>query len=605
MPKFDVSKSDLEGLIGKSFTVEEWEDLFLYAKCELDDVWEENGEIYFKADSKDTNRPDLWSAEGIARQIRWALGIEKGLPGYNVEKSDVTVYVDEKLKDIRPYGVYAIVEGLKLDEEALKQMINLQEKVALTFGRRRREVAIGVFDFDRVKPPLYYRAAEKTEKFVPLGFTEELTLEEILEKHEKGREYGHLIKDKPYYPLLVDSEDKVLSMPPVINSEITGRVTTETKNVFVDVTGWDLRKIMLALNVVVTALAERGGKIRSVKVVYPQNIDVYEASVIIEDLLGKHKPEDVWIKGMLDWPVVDTPDLTPKSFEVELDYIRKLAGLELSDGEIKELLERMMYEVKLEDGKAKLLYPAFRDDIMHARDVLEDVLIAYGYNEIEPEEPRLAVQGRGDKFVEFEDAVRELMVGYGLQEVMTFNLTNREAQYSKMHLPCAEHPDECSNYFNHPPSELVEIENPISPKWSALRNWLLPSLLDFLSQNTHEEYPQKIFEVGKATLIDEGRETKTVSESKLAVALAHPRVTFTEAKEVLDSVMRHLGFEYELEEVEHPSFIPGRVGKIVVRGKAIGIIGEVHPTVLGNWGLEMPVATFELFLRPLYTEPYL
>ena len=568
MPKFDVSKSDLEGLIGKSFTVEEWEDLFLYAKCEMDDVWEENGETYFKADSKDTNRPDLWSAEGIARQIKWALGLRKGLPKYEVEKSDVTVYVDERLKEIRPYGVYTIVEGLHLDEEALKQMINLQEKVALTFGRRRREVAIGIFDFDRVKPPIYYRAAEKSEKFIPLGFEEELTLEEILEKHEKGKEYGHLIRDKPYYPLLVDSEGKVLSMPPIINSEVTGRVTTETKNVFVDVTGWDLNKVMLALNVVVTALAERGGKIKSVKVVYPD----FE---------------------------VETPDLTPKSFEVELGYIRKLAGLELSDEEIKDLLERMMYGVELEDGKAKLLYPAFRDDIMHARDVLEDVLIAYGYNEIEPEEPKLAVQGRGDKFIEFEDAVRELMVGFGLQEVMTFNLTNREAQYGKMGLEYGK------DYFNHPPAELVEIENPISPKWSALRVWLIPSLLDFLSQNTHEEYPQRLFEVGKATLIDESRETKTVSESKLAVALAHPRVTFTEAKEILDSVMHHLSFSYELEEVEHPSFIPGRVGKIVVDGKVIGIIGEIHPAVLENWGLEMPVAAFELFLAPLYSEPYL
>lgn len=568
MPKFNVSKRDLEGLVRKSFTVEEWENLLLYAKCELDDVWEENGEIYFKADSKDTNRPDLWSAEGIARQIRWALGFDKSLPRYGVGKSDVTVYVDGKLRDIRPYGVYAIVEGLHFDEEALKQMINLQEKVALTFGRRRREVAIGIFDFDKVKPPIYYRAAEKTEKFIPLGFEEELTLEEILEKHEKGKEYDHLIKDKPYYPLLVDSEGKVLSMPPIINSETTGRVTTETRNVFVDVTGWDLNKVMLALNVVVTALAERGGKIKSVKVVYPD----FE---------------------------IETPDLTPKSFEVEFDYIRKLSGLELGDEEIKELLQRMMYSVELEDGRAKLLYPAFRDDIMHARDVLEDVLIAYGYNEIEPEEPKLAVQGRGDTFVEFEDAVRELMVGFGLQEVMTFNLTNREAQYGRMNLEFGR------DYFRNPPAELVEIENPISPKWSALRAWLLPSLLDFLGQNTHEEYPQRLFEVGKATLIDKGRETKTVSESKLAVVLAQPRVTFTDAKEILDSVMRHLGFDYELEEIEHPSFIPGRVGKIIVNGETIGVIGEIHPVVLEKWGIEMPVVSFELFLKPLYTGPYL
>ncbi len=554
MPKFDVSKDDLERLVGESFTVEEWEDLFLYAKCELDDVWEEDGKVYFKADSKDTNRPDLWSAEGIARQIKWALGKARGLPKYEVEESGVEVYVDERLSDIRPYGVYAIVEGLTFDEEALKQMINLQEKVALTFGRRRREVAIGIFDFDKVRPPIYYRAANKDEKFIPLGFKEELTLEEILEKHEKGREYGHLIRDKSYYPLLVDSEGNVLSMPPVINSELTGRVTEKTRNVFVDVTGWDLKKIMLALNVVVTALAERGGKIKSVKVVYKD----FE---------------------------IQTPDLTPKSFEVELEYIKKLAGVELSDEEIKELLEKMFYEVKLVDGKAKVRYPAFRDDIMHPRDILEDVLIAYGYNEIEPEEPELVVQGKGDEFIDFENAVRELMIGFGLQEVMTFNLTNKEAQFTKMNLPYGD---------------LVEIENPISPKWSALRKWITPSLMEFLSLNTHEEYPQRIFEVGRATLIDESRETKTISESKLAVAIAHPRVTFTEAKEILDSVMRHLGAQYRIEEIEHSSFIPGRAGKILVGNIEVGIIGEIHPQVLENWGVEMPVAVFEIFLRPFY-----
>ncbi len=566
MPKFDVSKSDIERLVGKTFSVDEWGDVLLYSKCELDNVREEHGEVYLKIDSKDTNRPDLWSAEGVARQIKWALGMRLGLPEYEVKGSGVAVYVDEKLRDIRPYGVYAVVKDLKLDEEALRQMINLQEKTALTFGRRRREVAIGIFDFDRIKPPIHYRAAEKTERLIPLGLDEELTLEEILERHEKGREYGHLIRDKPYYPLLVDSEGNILSMPPIINSELTGRVTEETKNVFIDVTGWNLNKVMLALNVIATALAERGGRIRSVKVVYSD----FE---------------------------IETPDLTPKEFEVDLNYMRKLAGLDLSGVEIKGLLERMMYDVRLEGGKAELLYPAFRDDVMHARDVLEDVLIAYGYNDIEPEEPKLAVHGRGDRFIDFEDAIRELMIGFGLQEVMTFNLTSRGTQYERMRL------DFGRDYISNPPAELVEIENPVSPKWSALRAWLIPSALDFLSQNTHEEYPQKIFEVGKATIIDENNETKTKSESKLVVALAHPRVTFTEAKEILDSLMRHLGVGYEIEEVEHPSFIPGRVGGVLVKGTTTGIIGEIHPEVLERWGIEMPVAVFEVFLRPLYTEP--
>ncbi|MCD6140258.1 MAG: phenylalanine--tRNA ligase subunit beta [Thermococcus sp.] len=555
MPKFDVAKHDLERLVGKEFTVEEWEDLFLYAKCELDDIWEHEGKIYFKADAKDTNRPDLWSAEGIARQVRWALGMVRGLPRYDIEESDVIVYVDEKLKDIRPFGVYAVVEDLELDEEALKQIIQLQEKVALTLGRKRKEVAIGTFDFDKLRPPFYYKAVEpKKIEFVPLNCEREMSAEEILEEHEKGKEYGHLIKGRPYYPLLVDSEGNVLSMPPIINSETHGKVTEETKSIFIDITGWHLETIMLALNVIVTALVERGGKIRSVRVIY----------------------KDFELK---------TPDLTPKEFEVDLNYIKRLAGVELTDKDIKDLLERMMYEVDFVDRRAKLRYPAFRNDIMHSRDVLEDVLIAYGYNNIEPEEPELAVQGGGDDFVDFENAIRDLMVGFGLQEVMTFNLTNKEAQFDKMNIP---------------EEDIVEIENPISQKWSALRRWLLPSLMEFLGQNTHEEYPQRIFEVGKVTLIDESRETKTISESKLGVAIAHPKVTFTEAKEILDSVLRHLGAEYAIREIEHGSFISGRAGEIIVGGRKVGIIGEIHPQVLENWGVEMPVAAFEIFLRPFY-----
>lgn len=336
-------------------------------------------------------------------------------------------------------------------------MINLQEKVVFIFGRRRREVVIGIFDFDKVKLLIYYCVVEKIEKFVFFGYDEEMMFEEIFEKYEKGREYGYLIKDKFYYFFFVDSEGKVFLMLLVINFEIIGRVIIEIKNVFVDIIGWDLNKVMFVFNVVVIVFVECGGKIKSVKVVY------------------------------LDFEI-EILDLMLKEFEVEFDYIRKLVGFELSDGEIKEFFERMMYEVEFENRRVKFCYLVFCDDIMYVRDVFEDVFIVYGYNEIELEELKLVVQGRGDKFIEFEDVVREFMVGFGLQEVMMFNLMNREVQYDRMNFFCGEYQEECWDYFNYLFVEFVEIENLISLKWLVLRNWFILSLFDFLSQNIYEEY---------------------------------------------------------------------------------------------------------------------
>lgn len=228
------------------------------------------------------------------------------------------------------------------------------------FGRRRREVVIGIFDFDKVKLLIYYCVVEKIEKFVFFGYDEEMMFEEIFEKYEKGREYGYLIKDKFYYFFFVDSEGKVFLMLLVINFEIIGRVIIEIKNVFVDIIGWDLNKVMFVFNVVVIVFVECGGKIKSVKVVY------------------------------LDFEI-EILDLMLKEFEVEFDYIRKLVGFELSDGEIKEFFERMMYEVEFENRRVKFCYLVFCDDIMYVRDVFEDVFIVYGYNEIELEELKLVV----------------------------------------------------------------------------------------------------------------------------------------------------------------------------------------------------------------------
>jgi phenylalanyl-tRNA synthetase beta chain len=229
-----------------------------------------------------------------------------------------------------------------------------------------------------------------------------------------------------------------------------------------------------------------------------------------------------------------------------------------------------------------VLVPFYRIDVMHEVDLIEDIATAYGYNNIEPVWRELATTGKAKPDQNFIDVARELMVGSGYQEILTYTLTNQQTLFAKM---------------NAPKSELVEIANPKVATMTCLRNWLLPSIMEFLSCNQSVEFPQRIFELGKVTLIDRQKETKTRDEEWLSAATAHPNANFSEIKSVLDGFLMNLGIEWAIKETNHPSFIEGRAGKVIVNGVEIGIIGEVNPMVLEAWKLENPIAAFEINLK--------
>jgi phenylalanyl-tRNA synthetase beta chain len=553
MPTIEASYQDLCELIGKKIEIERLKELVNFAKCEIDAI---DGDI-LKIEAKDTNRPDLWSSEGIAREIRSRV-FKPEFPEYKVKKSEVVVEVDEKVARVRPYTVCAVVKNLKINHTFLSQMIQLQEKIAGTLGRNRKEVAIGVYDYDKIKPPIKFTTVEPEGiKFIPLDFSEKMTPREILEKHPKGKEFGHLLKGKKEYPIFIDARNEVLSLPPIINSEYSGKVTEETKNVFIECSGFSFKFLMPALNVMVTAMAERGGEIFSVKVVYPDK-------------------------------TIFTPDLTPKKAFVDVDYVNKISGLKLSLSEICKLLEKANYKILKKGKKIEVLYPSYRSDIMHQRDVVEDVIISYGYNRIKPEPLKIKTKGEISKAEIRNEKIANIMVSLGFQEILSYTLTNKANLFQKMNLK---------------EEKIAEIENIVSENWCVFRNWLLPGLMEFFSNNQHVEYPQKIFEVGNVVLIDEKEETRTKDVMKLAVAIADSRVSYDDIVAVLDAFMCLAKIKYKLEKTEHPSFIQGRVAKILVRGKQIGIIGEISPEVLENWKLEMPVAAFEVEVENIFNEP--
>jgi phenylalanyl-tRNA synthetase beta chain len=549
MPIVEFYLKDLQKLLKKKITIKELEEAVLFVKGEVEAV---EGDI-IKLDIKDTNRPDIWSIEGIARELRSHLG-KGGLQKYKMRKSGIKMIVDKKVERVRAKTVGAVVKGLRFDDYFIKQIIQLQEKIHQTYGGNRNFAAIGVYDFDKIKFPIRYTTVKPDGiKFIPLDSEEEMTPKEILKKHPCGRDYGHLIEKYPEYPLMIDSRGNVLSIPPIINSAYTGKITEKTKNVFIEITGHELRRISVALNVLVTALAERGGKIYRIEIKYPNKRII-------------------------------RPDLKHGRFVLDPNYCRNVLGLDISNSNITKLLKKAGYNAK-SGKKIAVEYPAYRDDIMHARDIVEDVAISYGYDKIKPRLLGFTTIGKADDLEVFSNKISEIMIGLGLQEILSYTLTNKKNLFDKMSIG---------------EKKIAEIENPISENWNVFRSWLLPSLLEFLSENKHVDYPHRIFEIGNTVVLDAKKETRTRDIRKLAVAISNNTVNYEELSSCLDALLRNLGLRYELKEAHHSSFIPGRSASIIINKKQVGIIGEIHPAVLNHWKLEKPVVGFEIDVNEMF-----
>jgi len=556
MPTIDMDYCELERLLDVKLNgdMEKLNEILAYIKAEVKQY--NHKENIVDIEMKDTNRPDLWSVEGLSRALRGYLNQEKGLKQYSVGESIVEVNVNAQLLNIRPFICCSVVKDIHLTDNAIKGIMHLQDKLDQTHGRNRQKTSIGIYNFDLVKPPIEYTALKPVDvSFVPLGFSEKMGLDEILENHPKGIEYGHIVKKNFLYPMLFDSEGKVLSFPPIINSNDLGKITEESRNLLVEVTGTLHKTVLNTLNLVTLALIDRGGKAFSATVHYPEKSDYPERTVV-------------------------SPNFDNKRFRLSVEYTNRLLGLKFSAKEISELLLTAGLGVEKGSGDSlTVLVPCYRVDVMHQVDLIEDVAIAYGYNNVEPLWRELPTTGCAKTDQRLIDVARELMVGLGYQETLSTTLTNEENLFQKMNVPSAK---------------IVELANPKVASMTCIRNWLLPSLMEFLSINQSVEFPQKIFELGKVTLLDESKETRTRDEDWLAAVTTHPNANFTEIKSTLDSFMNNFGVQWQIKENTHPSFIEGRVGAVIAGGFEVGVVGEVNPLALEAWKLENSVAAFEV-----------
>jgi len=557
MPTIDVDYLEFEKLLGLELNknMEKINEVLEFVKGEVK-LFDEKANI-MNVEIKDTSRPDLWNVEGLARALKGFLGAETGLREYKTGKSVVEVKVDLRLAKIRPYIGCSIIKDVKLSDAIIRGFMHMQDKLDQSYGRNRQRTSIGLYNFDLIKQPLSYSVAKPNEvSFVPLGFEEKMNLKEILRRHPKGLEYGYIVSKHPVYPILLDADKKVLSFPPIINSNDLGKITEETRNILIEVTGTMHEAVLNTLTLVTLSLIDRGGKAYSATVHYShENLEVV------------------------------TPKLESWLMELNVEYVNKVLGFQLKSIQIAKLLEKAGFGIKKIGGdNLTVQIPCYRVDVMHPIDLVEDIAIAYGYNRIKPLWHKLPTTGGVKAEQSLLDVTRELMVGLGFQEVLTCMLTNQETLFTKM---------------NCKKERIIEIANPKVQTLTCLRNWLLPSLMEFLSNNLHVEYPQKIFELDNVTVLDEKKETRTRDEERLAAVVAHANASFSEIKSALDAFFANFGLGWQIKGTKHASFIDGRAGIAIVEGTEVGIVGEVHPKVLEVWNFENPTAAFELNMEKI------
>ena len=542
MPVIDVNLADFRKLLDRDATIEELSDRIPMMGIEWEGTTEDGIQLQIFP-----NRPDLLSIEGLARAYNSFMGYRTGFREYDVKDSGVTAIIDKKVEKVRPYFVTAVVRNIDFDDALIRSIIQMQEKLHVTHGRKRQKVAVGLHNLEPIEFPITYTTKPPSFKFRPLGERFEKDLTQILTEMHTGREYAWTVEGFEEYPMIVDSKGMVLSMPPIINGEHT-RIDEATTDIFIDITGTDMKAITEVLNIITTTFADRGAQIYSVRNEYH------------------------------DGETIVTPDLTAREMDLEHDYVVKTLGIDLTPEECATYLE-MMGHGAVPGETLKVKVPRYRTDVMHPMDLVEDVAIAYGYDNVVPVIPDIASEAGEEPLEVFSRGLRNFMVGFGLQEVLTFMMSNREKLFTRMGLP--EEP-------------IAETSNPKMEGYTSIRNRLIPSLMEILANNKHHPYPQNIYEVDDVVLIDPSTETGARSTRRLAVVLCHAKANFSETKAMLNAVMENLGLSTEIQEGGWDCFIEGRRFTAIHDGKPVCWAGEIKPEVLLGWDLEMPVAALEM-----------
>ena len=561
MPKIEVHEKLFNALLGAAYSNDELEEMLPVAKAELD--WFDTEENLYKFELNDTNRPDLWSGAGLARQL--ACYRDKIIPQYDffsteeetIESEGRSLIVHASAEKVRPFSIGFAAEGRMVDEEILLNLIQSQEKLCHNFGQKRKTIAIGVYRSDLIEYPVHFAGVDPDEAhFVPLHMEEDLTLRQICEKHPKGIEYGPIVADLPLYPLLYENRGDVLSFPPVINSAHIGAVEVGDERLFFEFSGTILDDLLLAASIMACDCADLGYTILPVLCKFDYDTPY-----------GRE---------------ITVPYYFQEPAACELDFLRKTLGEDLSSDQVVSALRRMGVFAITDEERVYITIPEYRNDFLHPVDIVEDVMIGHGLNNFSVEMPAESTVGRLTAAESFSRKVKDIMVGLGYQE-MIYNYLGSKREYIDNMLVDG--------------SDYIQIANPMSENYEFVRPSIIPSLLESESVSAHAPYPHSIFEIGKVAFKDESEVSGTTTRNYLGFLSAGGEAGFNQLNSELATLFYFMGCdEYKMESLEDPRFIPGRCGNLVVNSTVVGVFGEVHPAVLEKWGITVPTVACEIDL---------
>jgi phenylalanyl-tRNA synthetase beta chain len=572
MPVVDVDPDELRQLTGHHDKDDEELKSDLFALGLEFEGETEDGEFQLEFAP---DRLDRLSVEGVARSLRYQYGDDRGVYTPTTNSAEWVIEVDESVPEERPYVTGAIVRGLDMTEQKLESLIQLQEKLHATMGRKRAKGAIGVHDLamlkgragagegDKPKSITYRGVDPDGDRFVPLDADTDMTPREVLTDHQTGATYADLVEGLERFPAIYDDVG-LFSFPPVINGKRT-EVDEGTRDVFVEMTGTDQWTIDRMLNIVCYALDARAGRVEMVDVEYPDR-------------------------------TLERPDLSTDTKTVAHQRIESIMGISLDSEEVVDLLERSGLDATAETDEAAgtVTYeagvPPYRVDVLHPLDVVDDIGRAYGFNDLEPRYPDVSTVGGRHERSRVEDAARDALVGLGFEDLLNFHMISEVENFDRLSVAPGD---------GYGAEEPVSITEPYSEDYTMLRTWALPSLLMVLENNTHRAYPQDLAEIGLAAHRDEDENTGVAEHRTVAAVLARSEASYEDAKSRLVALCRAFGTEVETPATEHPTFIPGRAADVVIDGETVGVIGEVHPAVVVEHDVEVPVAAFEMRLDAL------
>ncbi|KAK9021952.1 hypothetical protein V6N11_011914 [Hibiscus sabdariffa] len=585
MPTVSVGRDRLFAALGRSYTQEEFEDLCFSFGIELDDVTTEKAiiskekhleedkpsaddEIIYKIEVP-ANRYDLLCLEGLAQALRIFNGQEK-IPRYTVaeisKESMLKMHVKKETSLIRPFVVCAVLRGITFDEASYNSFIDLQDKLHQNICRKRTLVAIGTHDLDTLQGPFTYEALPPPEiNFVPLKQVKNFRADELMEFYKsdlKLKKFLHIIENSSVFPVIYDRNRTVLSLPPIINGAHSA-ITLKTKNVFIECTATDLTKAKIVLNTMVTTFStycKRKFEVEPVEVIsFDGNSSVF-------------------------------PDLSEYNMEVPLSYITGSIGVPLEVDEVTNLLKRMQLNAEKAGSGASSIsvsVPPTRSDILHPCDVMEDVAIAYGYNNI----PKRKLSSlKPLPLNQLSDLFRSEISMNGFTEVLTWILCSKKENFEMLNRKDDK-------------STAVIIGNPRSSDFEVVRTSLMPGMLKTVGHNKDHPKPIKIYEVGDVVLLDDKKDVGASNCRLLAALYCGANSGFELIHSLADRIMEVMGTTfvpvpdksgYYIEQSDEPEFLLGRQAKIIYKGRRIGIFGIVHPEVLNNFDIPDPCSFLEL-----------